>query len=252
MPRYFIKLSYDGTNYHGWQSQDNAHTVQAELENTLSVILKENIQITGAGRTDTGVHARNYFAHFDVETIFNKEQINDLVYRLNSVLPLDISILNVFPVKNEAHARFTAISRTYKYYICRSKDPFNNNYAWRIYGDLDVDAMNEAANTLFDYVDFTSFSKLHTDVKTNNCKILHVRWTEENGLLVFTIIADRFLRNMVRAIVGTLIDVGKGKISLAEFRKIIESKNRCDAGYSVPAQGLFLEEIKYPEDIFEL
>ena len=252
MQRYFLKLSYDGTNYHGWQSQDNAHTVQAELENTLSVILKDRIPITGAGRTDTGVHARNYFAHFDVKLSFCKEQIDDLVYRLNSVLPLDISILNIFPVKNDAHARFTAISRTYKYYICRSKDPFNNNYAWRVYGDLEINAMNEVANALFDYIDFTSFSKLHTDVKTNNCKILHARWIEEDGLLVFTITADRFLRNMVRAIVGTLIDVGKGKIGVAEFRKIIESKNRSDAGYSVAAKALFLEEIKYPEDVFEL
>ncbi len=249
MPRYFINLSYDGTNYHGWQSQDNAHTVQEELENALTVILKEKIYLTGAGRTDAGVHAKKYIAHFDVESVFDKEQIDDLIYRLNSILPLDIAILNIFSVKNESHARFTAISRTYRYYICRSKDPFNNNYAWRVYGDLDINAMNEAANALSDYIDFTSFSKLHTDVKTNNCKIIHAQWTEEYNLLVFTITADRFLRNMVRAIVGTLIDVGKGKISVEEFRKIIESKNRCDAGYSVPAKGLFLEKIEYPIDI---
>jgi tRNA pseudouridine38-40 synthase len=252
MERYFIKLSYDGTNYHGWQSQDNAHTVQAEIENSLSVLLKENILITGAGRTDAGVHAKEYFAHFDVEVAFNKESIDDLVYRMNSILPSDISILNIFPVKNDIHARFTALSRTYRYYICQSKDPFHNNYAWRVFGDINVNAMNDAANSLFDYIDFTSFSKLHSDVKTNNCKIMLAQWTEENDLLVFTITADRFLRNMVRAIVGTLIDVGKGKISLAEFKKIIENKDRSDAGYSVPAKALFLEKIKYPEDIFEL
>jgi tRNA pseudouridine38-40 synthase len=220
------------------------------VENALSVLLAANIEVTGAGRTDTGVHAREFFAHFEVESPFEKDFIDDLVYRMNSIVPSDISIIDIFPVKNDIHARFTALSRTYRYYICRAKDPFNNNYAWRIYGDMNVDDMNEAANTLFDYIDFTSFSKLHTDVKTNNCKIMHAMWTEENGFLIFTITADRFLRNMVRAITGTLVDVGKGKISILEFRNIIEAKNRGDAGYSVPAKGLFLEKIKYPADIF--
>lgn len=250
MQRYFIKMAFNGANYHGWQIQENADTVQAEVENALSVLLNANIDVTGAGRTDTGVHAREYFAHFEVETFYDKEFIDDLVYRMNSIVPSDISVIDIFPVKPEVHARFTALSRTYRYYICRSKDPFNNNYAWRIYGDMNVDAMNEATATLFDYIDFTSFSKLHSDVKTNNCRIMHAKWTEENGFLVFTITADRFLRNMVRAITGTLVDVGKGRISVEEFRNIIEAKNRGDAGYSVPAKGLFLEKIEYPEAIF--
>jgi tRNA pseudouridine38-40 synthase len=250
MQRYFIKMAFNGANYHGWQIQENADTVQAEVENALSVLLAANIEVTGAGRTDTGVHAREFFAHFEVESPFEKDFIDDLVYRMNSIVPSDISIIDIFPVKNDIHARFTALSRTYRYYICRAKDPFNNNYAWRIYGDMNVDDMNEAANTLFDYIDFTSFSKLHTDVKTNNCKIMHAMWTEENGFLIFTITADRFLRNMVRAITGTLVDVGKGKISILEFRNIIEAKNRGDAGYSVPAKGLFLEKIEYLADIF--
>jgi len=243
-------MAFNGANYHGWQIQENADTVQAEVENALSVLLAANIEVTGAGRTDTGVHAREFFAHFEVESPFEKDFIDDLVYRMNSIVPSDISIIDIFPVKNDIHARFTALSRTYRYYICRAKDPFNNNYAWRIYGDMNVDDMNEAANTLFDYIDFTSFSKLHTDVKTNNCKIMHAMWTEENGFLIFTITADRFLRNMVRAITGTLVDVGKGKISILEFRNIIEAKNRGDAGYSVPAKGLFLEKIEYLADIF--
>jgi len=257
MQRYFIKMAFNGANYHGWQIQENADTVQAEVENALSVLLAANIEVTGAGRTDTGVHAREFFAHFEVETVFEKDFIDDLVYRMNSIVPSDISIIDIFPVRSDVHARFSALSRTYRYYICRAKDPFNNNFAWRIYGDMNVDAMNEAANTLFDYIDFTSFSKLHSDVKTNNCKIMQARWTEESlptgeagGFLVFTITADRFLRNMVRAITGTLVDVGKGKISIQVFRNIIEAKNRGDAGYSVPAKGLFLEKIEYPKDIF--
>lgn len=251
MFRYFIKLSYDGTAYHGWQSQDNANTVQAEIEKSLSVIIGGNVEITGAGRTDSGVHAKEYFAHFDTEKKLNKRK-SDLIYRLNAVLPDDISVHDIFPVSPDAHARFSAISRTYRYYISRNKNPFSRENSWNLFGKLDVKKMNEAAKILFEYNDFTSFSKLHTDVKTNNCKILQAEWKEEEDLLVFTITADRFLRNMARAIVGTIVDVGKGKISLADFRKIIESKNRGYAGYSVPAKGLFLEKIEYPENIFIL
>jgi tRNA pseudouridine38-40 synthase len=252
MQRYFIKLSYDGTNYHGWQSQDNANTVQAELEKALSAILSDKIEVTGAGRTDTGVHAREYFAHFDHSQLLEKSELDNLLYRLNAILPEDISAFYIFPVKNDTHARFSAISRTYKYYITRKKNPFFNKYSWNVIGKLDVIKMNEVSKILFEYIDFTSFSKLHTDVKTNNCKIMQAEWSEENNMIIFTIKADRFLRNMVRAIVGTLIDVGKGKISTEEFRNIIESKNRSEAGYSVPAKGLFLDKIEYPPDIILL
>jgi tRNA pseudouridine38-40 synthase len=249
MQRYFIKIAYDGTNYHGWQSQDNANTVQAELEKALSVLLSENIEVTGAGRTDTGVHAREYYAHFDLDTPVEKSKTDQILYHLNSVIPEDIAAFLIFPVKNDVHARFTAISRTYKYYISRKKNPFFNKYSWNIYGELDVKKMNDASKILFEYIDFTSFSKLHTDVKTNNCKIKQAEWAEENNMLVFTIKADRFLRNMVRAIVGTILDVGKNKIDKDGFRKVIENKNRSDAGYSVPAKGLFLDKIEYPPDI---
>jgi tRNA pseudouridine38-40 synthase len=245
MIRYFIKLSFDGTNYHGWQSQDNANTVQAEVEKALSILLSNKIEITGCGRTDAGVHAKEYYAHFDMGSLIGEEMHKDIIYRMNAILPDDISISNVFLVENNFHARFSAISRTYKYYISRSRDPFIKVYSWNVYGDLDIDKMNVAAAILFEFIDFTSFSKLHTDVKTNNCRIMQAEWTEEKDILVFTIKADRFLRNMVRAIVGTILDVGKGKLSPEDFRKIIESKNRCDAGFSVPAKALFLVKIEY-------
>lgn len=250
MRRYFIRLSYNGTAYHGWQVQDNAASVQAELEKALSTVLSNNIEVTGAGRTDTGVHARVYYAHFDNDQELLNEKINDLIYRLNSILPDDISISAILPVRKEAHARFSAISRTYRYYISRKKNPFAVDNSWNVYGSLDVKQMNTAASSLFDYIDFTSFAKLHTNVKTNNCRIIQAHWVEANDKLVFTIEADRFLRNMVRAIVGTMVDVGKGKISVEEFRQIIENKNRAEAGYSVPAKGLFLENIDYPTGIF--
>ncbi|HNW98697.1 MAG TPA: tRNA pseudouridine(38-40) synthase TruA [Bacteroidales bacterium] len=246
MSRYFIKLSYDGTHYHGWQSQDNAVTIQSGLEKALSIIISEEIEVTGAGRTDTGVHAREYFAHFDLDKKLSDEEKKDIVYRLNAILSKDISVSEIIDVEASAHARFSAVSRTYKYYISKTKNPFNKEYSWFVYGNIDVVKMKEASKILFEYTDFTSFSKLHTDVKTNNCKIMYAEWNEENDMLIFTIKADRFLRNMVRAIVGTLVDVGKGKISLDDFRKIIENKNRSDAGYSVPAKGLFLEKIEYP------
>jgi tRNA pseudouridine38-40 synthase len=245
MFRYFIKLSFDGTNYHGWQLQDNANTVQAELEMALSTLLSLTVKVTGCGRTDTGVHAREYYAHFDYAKQLEKEVLKDIVYRMNAILPDDISVEGLFPVSNDLHARFSAQSRTYKYYISCKKTPFLKMYSWNVYGDLDMDKMNAAAAILFEYKDFTSFSKLHTDVKTNNCRIMQAAWTEEKGMLVFSINADRFLRNMVRAIVGTLLDVGKGKLTIDDFRKIIEGKNRSDAGSSVPARGLFLENIEY-------
>ena len=243
--RYFLQLSYKGTNYHGWQIQSNAVSVQEVMEKALSTIMREEIAVVGAGRTDTGVHASFFVLHFDSE----KENLDatNLMHRLNRFLPPDIAVSKMFRVNNEAHARFSAVSRTYKYFISTAKNPFQNETSYLYTLPLDMEKMNEAAAALFDYEDFTSFSRLHTDVKTNNCRIYRAEWSRENNQLVFTIRANRFLRNMVRAIVGTLLEVGKGKISLNEFRKIIEKKDRRAAGTSAPAQGLFLTQIEYPK-----
>lgn len=249
MRRYFIYLAYDGTNYHGWQIQPNGASVQEMLNKALTTFLRdENIEVVGAGRTDAGVHARLMVAHFDVDRELDCESVTD---KLNRILPPDISVYCVKPVKSEAHARFDATYRTYKYYITTKKNPFGRQYSWRVFQKLDFNMMNEAAQTLFDYIDFTSFSKLHTDVKTNNCKIMHAQWTQcGEDEWVFTIQADRFLRNMVRAVVGTLVEVGKGKLSVEGFRKVIEEKNRCSAGTSVPGNALFLVDVGYPDDLF--
>lgn len=253
--RYFIYLQYDGTAYHGWQSQPNASSVQETIEQKLSLLLQRELFIIGAGRTDAGVHARLMVAHFEVdsdELIINNVSVStaELTRRMNNILPKDISILKIVPVTQEAHARFSPISRTYRYYVTTRKNPFDP-YAYKIYWDLDVDLMNEAAAKLFNYIDFTSFSRLHTDVKTNNCKIMEARWSEvAPGDYVFVIKADRFLRNMVRAVVGTLLLVGRHRISIEDFCHIIEGKDRCKAGDSAPANALFLEEIEYPQDIF--
>lgn len=248
--RYFIELQYDGSNFAGWQIQPNANTVQAEIENAFSIITRKNTAITGCGRTDSGVHARFFVAHFDSDLVFEKHEIDLLIYKLNRFLPVSITILKMYPVKPEAHARFDAISRTYKYYLNTNKNPFIEKYAWHFFGDFNFEQMNETAKLLYDFSDFTSFSKLHTQTKTNNCKVMHAQWTYENGTWIFTIKADRFLRNMVRAIVGTLLDVGRGHITPSDFTKIIEQKERQKAGQSVPAHGLFLEEVEYPENIF--
>lgn len=248
--RYFIQLSYKGSNYCGWQIQPNGITIQEVVTKALSTILSEKIDLTGAGRTDTGVHALYYIAHFDSENT-SLHIDNTLIYKLNSFLPKDISIQQIFSVKADANARFDAISRTYLYYIHQQKDPFLEETSWYFPHKLNIDLMNQASDILLLYTDFTSFSKLHTDVKTNNCKIFKSQWTIDNYKLQFEIKADRFLRNMVRAVVGTLIDVGKEKITLDEFIEIIESKNRNNAGISVPAHGLFLATIEYPENIFE-
>ena len=248
--RYFIQLSYKGTNYCGWQIQPNGITIQEVITKALSTILNEKIDLTGAGRTDTGVHALYYIAHFDSENT-SLHIDNTLIYKLNSFLPKDISIQQIFSVKSDANARFDAISRTYLYYIHQQKDPFLEETSWYFPHKLNIDLMNQASDILLLYTDFTSFSKLHTDVKTNNCKIFKSQWTIDNYKLQFEIKADRFLRNMVRAVVGTLIDVGKEKITLDDFIEIIESKNRSNAGISVPAHGLFLASIEYPENIFE-
>lgn len=250
MPRYFIQLSYNGTAYHGWQIQENANSVQTELNKAMSTYLRESIETIGAGRTDTGVHAKFYVAHFNS---INEELDNHIphhLYKLNCLLPQDISVFQLKKMHDNAHARFDAASRTYKYYISQAKNPFLQEFACPLYIPLNIDEMNKAAQLLFEYIDFTSFSKLHTDVKTNNCKVTFAEWSKENdNTLVFTITADRFLRNMVRAIVGSLLEVGKERISIEEFRQIIEQKDRQKAGASVPAKGLFLTNISYPYDI---
>ena len=241
--RFFIQLSYNGTNYHGWQIQPNASSVQETLTQALSVVLSDkNIQIMGAGRTDTGVHASQMFAHFDYENPIDSKTI---VHKLNSFLPKDIAVANIIAVDENAHARFDAKQRTYEYKINVSKNVFLDELSWYYNKELNTEAMNEAAKLLLVFTDFQCFSKVHTDVNTFNCKIGQAFWKKENDALIFTISADRFLRNMVRSIVGTLVYVGLGKISKADFQTIIESKDRKKAGFSVPAHGLYLTEIKY-------
>ena len=240
--RYFIKLAYNGTNYHGWQVQPNASSVQETLNKALSVILNEEINIMGAGRTDTGVHAKEMFAHLDYAPTL---EIESTLHKLNSYLPKDIVIYNIIPVHDDAHARFDAKKRTYHYYITSVKDVFSQEECWYFYQNLDVELMNQAAEILLDHTDFQCFSKVNTDVNTFNCTISEAYWTQENNQLIFTISADRFLRNMVRAIVGTLVNVGLHKITLSDFNSIIDNKNRNEAGFSVPAQGLFLTKIEY-------
>lgn len=241
--RYFLKLAYNGADYHGWQSQPNAVSVQECIEKALSMVLREPIAITGAGRTDAGVNAAMMYAHFDVQSPIN--DIKTLVMRLNSILGKDIAIYDAIPVHDEAHARFDAKARTYKYFVHTEKSPFLYPFSWKPTCKLDFDLMNHAAERLKDYIDFTSFSKLHTDVATNNCRITHARWEREGEQWVFTITADRFLRNMVRAIVGTLVDVGRGKITVEQFCEIIEKKDRCSAGTSMPGNALFLWDVEY-------
>lgn len=243
MYRYFIKLAYKGTHYHGWQIQENAHTVQAELNEKISLMLGESINLVGCGRTDTGVHARAFYAHLDISN--EMDQLESLAFKLNGFLPEDIVVFEIFEVPLDFHARFDAKSRTYKYYISRQKNPFLTDQSFYYHGELDIAKMNAACEILFDHSDFTSFSKLHTQTKTNNCKIYEARWEERGQTLVFTIRADRFLRNMVRAIVGTMIEIGSGKLEVKDMQRIIEARDRSDAGFSVPAEGLFLEDVEY-------
>jgi tRNA pseudouridine38-40 synthase len=248
--RYFLFLAYNGKNYCGWQRQPNGVTVQQTVEDALSTILRYPIAITGAGRTDTGVHASVMAAHFDICDMLSTEH-NDFVRRINSLLPKDIAVDRIVPVRHDAHARFDALSRTYHYYLTDNKDPFYGEMKLRVSKLPDFDAMNAACKRLFRYKDFTSFSKLHTDVKTNNCVIKEAVWTKEiDNTWRFTITADRFLRNMVRAIVGTLLPVGWGKLTIDDFCRIIESKDRSSAGTSAPANALFLAGIRYPDNIF--
>jgi tRNA pseudouridine38-40 synthase len=245
MYRYFIKLSYKGTRFHGWQIQPNSESVQEEVNKALSIVLKEKINVAGAGRTDTGVHAKVFYAHFDLNYKIDNQLLRKLDFKLNSILHKDIAIYKIFEVDGELHSRFSAKKRVYKYFVVNNKDPFSHDTAWYLSPKLNIKKMNQAAAMLLNYDDFTSFAKLHSETKTNICKIYNAKWDFENNKLVFTIAADRFLRNMVRAIVGTLVDVGMDKTSLDEFKNIIESKNRSNAGASSPANGLFLWDIDY-------
>jgi tRNA pseudouridine38-40 synthase len=248
-PRYFLKLAYKGTNFHGWQVQANAHSVQAELIAVLSKVLREEVYVYGAGRTDTGVHAAQMYAHFDCsrDLIPGKK---DLIYHINCTLNKDVAVLDIIRVRDNAHARFDAIARTYKYQITHTPNPFLRDYAWFIYGDLDIDKMNKGAASLLGKKDFKSFTKGNTQVDNYICDVQFAEWKQEGDILVFTIIANRFLRNMVRAIVGTLVGVGKNKITFEQLDKIVEGQNRAEAGFSVPAQGLSLVKIDYKDDVF--
>jgi len=254
MARFFIFLSYNGEQYNGWQTQKNAISLQETLEQCFSIILREEIKLTGAGRTDTGVHASYYVAHFDSENI-TKTDYADFLFKANNFLKKDIYIFDIQKVKASVHARFDAISRTYEYHITGIKNPFKNNFQFQIpysvFNALSIDDMNAACRVLFEYNDFSCFSKSGTQTATNDCKIMEAICIKNDNEIIFRIKADRFLRNMVRAITGTLLDVGKGKLSTSDFRRIIELKNRCNAGVSVPAKGLFLVDIRYPVEIFD-
>ncbi len=246
--RYFIELAYNGKNYHGWQIQPNAISVQEVLNDCISKVVREKVNVVGCGRTDTGVHASYFVAHFECEN--DSIDSAQFCFKLNRFIPKDIAIYSLTKVEEETHSRFSAVSRTYEYHLVEMKNPFLQELAFQAPVALDFDLMNKAALVLFDYIDFTSFSKLHTDVKTNNCRVVYAKWEFANGKWVFTIKADRFLRNMVRAIVGTLLEVGRGKMSVEEFRDVIERKDRGVAGTSAPAHALYLVDVGYPDDLF--
>lgn len=246
--RYFIELAYNGKAYHGWQIQPDAVSVQETLEKALHILLQQKIQVVGAGRTDTGVHASQYFAHFDGPEI---SQLPNFIYKLNSVLPADIAIYNIFEVKADAHARFDALKRSYQYNIVQEKNPFETGTSHYVKNQLNVDKMNLAASVLLNYRDFKCFSRSKTDVKTYSCKIEKANWQQQGNKLIFYITADRFLRNMVRAVVGTLLEIGLEKMPVDKIHQIIKSRDRGKAGASVPAKGLFLTEIEYPSTIFK-
>jgi tRNA pseudouridine38-40 synthase len=245
--RYFLEVAYDGTRFHGWQVQPNALTVQEVLEDCLSKVLRESISTTGSGRTDTGVHASQQFVHFDTEQQLDLQHI---VFRLNRILPDDIAVNNLFLVKNEAHARYDAFARTYHYHITLRKNPYKRQYAWYHSRPLNIDKMNEAAAILLKYEDFTTFSKVKGDTKHYRCEMYIAEWVQEENELLFTIRANRFLRGMVRLIVGTLVDVGRGKLTVEEFEKILASQNRSQSSAAAPSEGLFLAKVEYPESIF--
>lgn len=242
--RYFITLSFDGQRFHGWQIQPNGISVQEELQKGLSLLLRQDIQVTGAGRTDAGVHASMMVAHFDIDEAIDGHQ---LAYKLNKLLPQDIAIQRIEQVADDLHARFSAIARTYYYYLHTRKSPFLRHYSCELHYPLDFNKMNEAARILTEYDDFGAFCKSHADVKTTLCHVTHAEWKElSEGSWRFEITANRFLRNMVRAIVGTLIEVGRNRLTIEEFRRVVEGKRRTEAGESMPGHALFLERIEYP------
>ena len=247
MSRFFLEIKYDGTNYHGWQIQQNANSIQAEINKAMSTLLQKEILVTGAGRTDAGVHANQLFAHFDTDVIFDLERIQ---FKLNTLLPDDISCSSITKVDDNAHARFGASERTYEFWITPNKNPFMKNKAYYFPYQLDIDLMNKASDELLKYTDFSSFSKSNTDTHTNDCTLTIAKWEEKDDCIVFTITANRFLRNMVRAIVGTLLDVGQHKISIEELENIVNSKDRSEAGTSAPAHGLYLTQVSYPKEVF--
>lgn len=247
MARYFIRLAYKGTAYQGWQAQPHTPlTIQQQLNEKLSMLLREPVDVVGCGRTDSGVHARDYIAHFDA-TSGLLDNAEELVYHLNCVLPKDIAVKKILRMPENAHARYDAVSRTYEYHLLVGKDAFNDHQAWEVKEVPDVRAMNTAADFLTTCEDFASFCKAGSDQKTTRCKLTEAWWMQHGNYVVFTITADRFLRNMVRAIVGTLMDVGKGKLSLEELRAVVASGDRSEAGQSVPAHGLYLTRVLYPE-----
>ena len=247
--RYFLEIAYKGTNYHGWQVQPDAITVQELVNKAISTIVRVPISVTGAGRTDSGVHASQIFAHFDVD---KKLDLSQFCYKVNSLLPADIVVSNCVKTLEDAHARFSAVNRSYEYRVFLGRNPFAIETTWQLNNKkLNVSKMNEAAQFLLTYTNFKCFSRSKTNVYTYNCDVSKAIWVQEGSFLVFHITANRFLRNMVRAIVGTLVDVGDGKTSLEEFKRIIESENRCKAGTSAPAQGLFLTQVTYPKTIFK-
>ena len=249
--RYFIRFAYDGTAFHGSQRQPNGVTVQETMEQALAMIFREPIPLTFAGRTDAGVHAREMYAHFDIGEEAMRREAERLVFRLNGILPDSIAIFDIYPVTDDAHARFSAVRRTYEYHIVDHKDPFLCQQATRVRPGLDLDAMNEAAQLLIGKQDFASFCRTNTDVKTTICDLTRAEWKQQgNGHAVFTIAADRFLRNMVRAVVGTLFEVGRSKMTKEQFAEVITQHNRCAAGDSAPAEGLFLVQIDYPQELF--
>ena len=247
--RYLLKLSFEGTNYHGWQIQPKSVSVQQTLEKCLSRILHHEIKLVGVGRTDAGVHATMFFAHFD----FDKNILcdNDFIYKLNSFLPLEISIINLFKVENDFHARFDALSRTYQYKLTNTKNPFMKNRFYFVKKEIDFSLMNLAALNLLGTKNFKCFSKVKSDVKTFDCCVSSAKWFQKENYWVFQISANRFLRNMVRAIVGTLIEIGEGKKEVNSIIELIKSKDRKNAGYSVPAHGLYLTYINYPSNIIK-
>ena len=249
--RYFLRFAYDGTAFHGSQRQPNGVTVQETMEQALALIFREELQLTFAGRTDAGVHAHEMYAHFDIGDEEMRREGERLVFRLNGILPDSIAIFDIYHVKENAHARFDAVRRTYEYHIIDHKDPFLCKQATRVRPGLDFAAMNESAKLLIGKQDFASFCRTNTDVKTTICDLKQAEWKElDNGHAVFTISADRFLRNMVRAVVGTLFEIGRGKMTKEQFAEVITQHNRCAAGDSAPAEGLFLTHIEYPEEIF--